>query len=145
MGKNVRSKLGDIAGIAVDETEDILYIFHRAKRSWNIDTDLSKISEPIKENTVLMINATDSSFIYAWGADTFYLPHGISLDRFGEFRIGLSCVCFTNPSCVFHLGNVWLTDVVTHQVYRFKKGYYRSPELILGNLFFLDDFHHFSS
>lgn len=112
--KDVQSKLGEIAGIAVDENENLLYIFHRAKRSWNIETDLQKISQPIPEDTVVVVNATDASFVYSWGADMFYMPHGISVDRFG---------------------NVWLTDVVAHQVFRFKKGYYKNPELVLGERF----------
>lgn len=90
MKKDVKNRLGEIAGIAIDQNNDILYIFHRAKRNWDLNTDLSKISEPIKENTIIMINATDSSFIYSWGSNQFYMPHGISLDKFG---------------------NVWLTDV----------------------------------
>lgn len=42
------------------------------------------------------------------------MPHGITVDKFG---------------------NIWLTDVVTHQVYRFKKGHFNNPQLILGKQF----------
>jgi len=122
LSDDVKSKIGDIAGIAIDENENILYIFHRAKRSWTMDLDLSKITEPIREDTVLMVNATDGTSLYSWGSNFFYLPHGISLDRFG---------------------NVWLTDVVTHQVYRFKKGYFKQPELVLGEKFVAGGKQHF--
>lgn len=42
------------------------------------------------------------------------MPHGISLDSDG---------------------NVWLTDVVRHQVFRYKRDSYSKPDLVLGEAF----------
>lgn len=46
--------------------------------------------------------------------DRFYLPNGISID---------------------HQGNVWLTDVILNQVFKYKKDQWSAPELILGQKF----------
>lgn len=67
--KDVYNRLGEISGIAIDEYDNILYIFHRGDRVWNAETDLYRINEPIKQDTVVMINATDSSFINSWGSN----------------------------------------------------------------------------
>ena len=114
LDSSLKSRIGEIAGIAVDENENILYIFQRGKRNWNIETDLTKITEPIKEDTIFMLNATDASFLFSFGANQFFMPHGISVDKFG---------------------NLYLTDVVSNQVYRFKKGYFEKPDLVLGERF----------
>lgn len=50
------------------------------------------------------------------------MPHGISLDS---------------------NGNVWLTDVFSHQVFKYKSDSYDKPELVLGEAFISgqDDSH----
>ncbi len=52
--------------------------------------------------TVVTVDAESGEAVDEWGADTFYMPHGIAVDA---------------------QGNVYLTDVGTHQVYRVKKSY----------------------
>lgn len=44
----------------------------------------------------------------------FYLPHGISVDL---------------------VGNLWLTDVALHQVFRYRNDNLEQPDLILGERF----------
>jgi peptidylamidoglycolate lyase len=51
------------------------------------------------------------------------MPHGISID----------------PQ-----GNIWLTDVALHQVFRFKRDQLNEPDLVLGERFVPgDDSKHF--
>lgn len=53
----------------------------------------------------------------------FYMPHGISVDL---------------------EGNVWVTDVALHQVFRFIHGSWDSPDLVLGEAFVPgNDLNHF--
>lgn len=52
---------------------------------------------PIKENTVLVLDGQTGKVLFQWGADMFWLPHGLTIDRHD---------------------NVWLTDVALHQVFK---------------------------
>jgi peptidylamidoglycolate lyase len=85
--------LGQVSGVGIDARGDVL-VFRRASRSWLSDT-LS--TEPIAEPTVLRFSAQTGELITAWGARQFAMPHGLSVD---------------------HQGNVWLTDVALHQVFK---------------------------
>jgi len=40
-----------------------------------------------------------------------------------------------NGITIDNSGNVWLTDIILHQVFKFKNGQWSSPELILGQRF----------
>ncbi|KAI4501845.1 hypothetical protein M0802_003180 [Mischocyttarus mexicanus] len=53
---------------------------------------------PITENTVLTLDPKTGDILNGWGNNTFYLPHGLHID---------------------HLGNVWLTDIALHQVFKY--------------------------
>lgn len=85
--------LGQVSGVGVDPRGDVL-VFRRASRSWLSDT-LS--TAPIAEPTVLRFSAETGELVAAWGAGQFAMPHGLSVD---------------------HQGNVWLTDVALHQVFK---------------------------
>jgi peptidylamidoglycolate lyase len=85
--------LGQVSGVGIDARGDVL-VFRRASRSWVSDT-LS--TEPIAEPTVLRFSAQTGELTAAWGAHQFAMPHGLSVD---------------------HQGNVWLTDVAFHQVFK---------------------------
>lgn len=52
---------------------------------------------PIKEHTVLTLDSQTGKVLWRWGADMFWLPHGLTIDRHD---------------------NLWLTDVALHQVFK---------------------------
>jgi len=93
-------RLGNVT--AVGEAEDRVWIFHRGSRQWNATSFDSNnqilYTTPISEETVLEIDANTGTILQQWGQNMFYMPHGLSLDN---------------------EGNVWLTDVGLHQVFKF--------------------------
>ncbi|KYN31222.1 Peptidyl-alpha-hydroxyglycine alpha-amidating lyase 2 [Trachymyrmex septentrionalis] len=109
--------LGEISGVAVEPTGNLV-IFHRGDRTWNYDTFdenaeyQEKYRGPIRENTVLKVDSKIGNIICGWGNQTFYLPHGIHVDPFG---------------------NIWLTDIALHQVFKYSTS--GIPQLILGQRF----------
>jgi peptidylamidoglycolate lyase len=87
--------LGQVSGVGIGARGDVL-VFRRARRSWLSSSD-SLSTEPIAEQTVLRFNAETGELVAAWGARQFAMPHGLSVD---------------------HQGNVWLTDVALHQIFK---------------------------
>ena len=85
-------RLGECAGVAVDAGGHV-FVFHRPGRGFE-----PSASEKIAEPTVLEIDADSGALINAWGADTFLVPHGITIDG---------------------SNNVFLTDVGLQQVFKF--------------------------
>jgi len=55
---------------------------------------------PILTNTIVTLSPKTGDVLSSWGAGFFYMPHGITID---------------------HQGNVWVTDVAMHQVFKVKK------------------------
>ncbi|XP_018403993.1 PREDICTED: peptidyl-alpha-hydroxyglycine alpha-amidating lyase 2-like isoform X2 [Cyphomyrmex costatus] len=118
--------LGEVSGVAVEPTGNLI-IFHRGDRTWNHDTfdENAKYQEkykgPIRENTVLTVDSKNGNIIRGWGNQTFYLPHGIHADPFG---------------------NIWLTDIALHQVFKYSA--FGVLQLILGQRFMPgSDINHF--
>ncbi|XP_011869021.1 PREDICTED: peptidyl-alpha-hydroxyglycine alpha-amidating lyase 2 [Vollenhovia emeryi] len=109
--------LGEVSGVAVDSTGNLV-IFHRGDRSWNYDTFnedgeyQEKYKGPIRDNTVLTLDSKTGEIIHGWGNQTFYLPHGIHVDPFG---------------------NIWLTDIALHQVFKYSAS--GVLQLVLGQRF----------
>jgi peptidylamidoglycolate lyase len=68
-------------------------VFHRPGRGFD-----TAATETLKDPTVLEIDAATGQLIHSWGADTFLVPHGITID---------------------HANNVFLTDVGLHQVLKY--------------------------
>ncbi|XP_015174775.1 PREDICTED: peptidyl-alpha-hydroxyglycine alpha-amidating lyase 2-like [Polistes dominula] len=109
--------LGQISGVSVDPS-GYPVIFHRADRIWefstftkeNVYTERDK--GPITEDTVLTLDPGSGNILRGWGRNMFYLPHGIHVDNFG---------------------NVWLTDIALHQVFKFNSS--GRLKLILGKRF----------
>lgn len=104
-GYPIGSKLfGNIAGVDIDKDNNVI-IFHRGSHIWNENTfdinDVYQLSKqsPIPEETVVTIDPKEKKIVRAWGRNTFYLPHGLSLDLEAK--------------------NVWLTDVAMHQVFKY--------------------------
>ena len=84
--------MGEAAGVAVD-TSGHVFVFHRPGRGF--DTAATKT---LTASPVLEIDAESGRLIRAWGANTFLVPHGITIDA---------------------ANNVFLTDVGLHQVFKF--------------------------
>jgi len=85
-------QLGEVAGVAVDTAGNVL-VFHRPGRGFDPAAP-TKLADP----TVLEIDATTGALRNAWGAETFIVPHGITVDS---------------------ANNVFLTDVGLQQVFKF--------------------------
>jgi len=86
--------LGQVAAVDVDSNNRV-FVFHRAERIWNgEEIKLEFIASP----TVLVLDSKTGKVIEQWGAETFVMPHGLTIDT---------------------EDNVWLTDVGLHQVFKF--------------------------
>jgi peptidylamidoglycolate lyase len=85
-------QMGEAAGVAVDKSGHV-FVFHRPGRGFD-----TAATETLKDPPVLEIDADTGRLIRAWGADTFLVPHGITIDRDD---------------------NVFLTDVGLHQVFKY--------------------------
>lgn len=99
-----KSLFGNIAGVDVDRNNNVI-IFHRGSHKWDESTfNANEIyqldrSSPISQDTVVTIDPIKKKIVNAWGANWFYMPHGLSLDQEGK--------------------HVWLTDVALHQVFKY--------------------------
>ncbi|RVE43482.1 hypothetical protein evm_011880 [Chilo suppressalis] len=111
-------KLGQVSGVALDGASHVL-VFHRATNVWDATTFSERnvyqsIGEPpISQPTILVFNET-GELIDMWGKNLFYIPHGITVDS---------------------NGNVWVTDVALHQVFKFTPDQKDKPALVLGEKF----------
>lgn len=85
--------LGLCAGIGVD-AHNRVFVFHRSGRQWSNPFP----AEPIAAPTVSVIDGKTGKLLSSWGARQFIMPHGLTVD---------------------HEGNLWLTDVGLHQVFKF--------------------------
>lgn len=97
--------VGQVSGIATLPSGDVA-IFHRADREWNSDTfnrnfSVNKLNEApeslIKNDTIMIIDRDHGGAVTTFGANLFFMPHGIASDD---------------------RGNLWVTDVARHQVMR---------------------------
>lgn len=111
--------LGQVGGVATDP-EGYLHVFHRADRTWEYssfdanNTFQARDHGPIKEPTLYTVNASNGVVLNKRAENFFYLPHGLTIDRQGNF---------------------WMTDVAMHQVFKFKSAGERDPSLVLGMKF----------
>ncbi|XP_060693049.1 peptidyl-glycine alpha-amidating monooxygenase A isoform X3 [Hemiscyllium ocellatum] len=110
-------ELGQVSGVALDSKTNLV-IFHRGNHVWDENSfDHKHIYQaqgigPIQYNTILTLDPVTVKVLNAVGANVFYLPHGISMDKDDNF---------------------WVTDVALHQVFKLgPKGDYL---LILGEAF----------
>ena len=86
--------MGEAAGVAVDSSGHV-FVFHRPGRGFD-----PAATELLKDAAVLEIDGGSGRLLQAWGANTFLVPHGITID---------------------HSNNVFLTDVGLHQVFKFSR------------------------
>lgn len=85
-------QLGECAGVALDANGHV-FVFHRPGRGFD-----TAATEKLTEPTVLEIEAGSGVLLNSWGANTFLVPHGITIDAGGS---------------------VFLTDVGLQQVFKF--------------------------
>jgi peptidylamidoglycolate lyase len=85
--------LGQATGVDVDSQGNV-WVFHRAGREWTEPFPM----EPIGLPTVWVFDGRTGRLLKSWGANTFVMPHGLTIDRDD---------------------NLWLTDVGRHQVFKF--------------------------
>ncbi|XP_010005512.1 PREDICTED: peptidyl-glycine alpha-amidating monooxygenase isoform X4 [Chaetura pelagica] len=108
-------KLGQVSGLALD-SENNLVIFHRGDHVWDENSFDSKFVYqqrglgPIEQNTILVLNPSNAKLLHSMGKNLFYLPHGLSIDK---------------------NGNYWVTDVALHQVLKLGPDT-KEPLLVLG-------------
>lgn len=70
------------------------FLFHRS--SFNSAGHYAKVEDgPIKNDTIVTLDAATGSLVDHWGSNLFYMPHGLEVDA---------------------EGNTWVTDVALHQV-----------------------------
>jgi peptidylamidoglycolate lyase len=87
--------LGIVSAVAVDSHNHV-FVFDRRDRTWPASDSLDPT--PIQGPTVEVFDGTTGVRLAEWGAKSFALPHGITIDA---------------------SDNVWLTDVALHQVYKY--------------------------
>ena len=85
--------LGLCAGVGVD-AQNRVFVFHRSGRKWSNPFPQETISQP----TVSVFEGASGKLLATWGQNRFIMPHGLTVD---------------------HEGNLWLTDVGLHQVFKF--------------------------
>ncbi|KAK4023103.1 hypothetical protein OUZ56_008536 [Daphnia magna] len=115
---SIELDVGQITGVAVDDKSNPV-ILHRGNVKWDggsFDSSgqYNRIDDgPIKNDTIVTLDAATGSLLDHWGSNLFYMPHGLEVDA---------------------EGNTWVTDVALHQVFKFPKGS-QVPSLTLGEAF----------
>ena len=84
--------MGEAAGVDVDKNGHV-FIFHRPGTGF-----APQATSKLTEATVLEVDPETGKLINSWGANTFIVPHGISID--GE-------------------NNIFFTDIALQQVFKF--------------------------
>lgn len=95
-------EMGQVTGVAVG-AEQRVYVFHRSDRTWTKTFP----TEPIRGHTIAVFDAKTGKLLSTLGSQTFIMPHGLSVDK---------------------EGNLWLTDVGSHQVFKIEP---RSGKVLL--------------
>lgn len=88
-------ELGNPTGIGIDSKQHV-FVFHRAYRKWPLIGPMP--DSLIQTNTVLELDRDKGTVINSWGSNMFVMPHGLTVDKDD---------------------NIWLTDVVLQQVFKF--------------------------
>ncbi|CAL8067913.1 unnamed protein product [Calicophoron daubneyi] len=118
--KTVYQHFGPISAVAMHNLQksNKVYVLHRGRSVWNSSTfDDNNVYQyqgqgPIKDEVLALIS--DGKLQEAYLKDTFYLPHGLTVD----------------PE-----GNIWITDTAMHQIFKFSLDAPEKPLLVLGEKF----------
>jgi DNA-binding beta-propeller fold protein YncE len=109
--------VGQTSGLAVD-VQQHLVLFHRGDRVWNELTFDSQnrlnrtyAKQPISNATIAVLDPVNGRVVAEHAKNLVYMPHGLSID----------------PE-----GNMWLTDVGSHQVIKLDAKKQFQPTLVLG-------------
>ncbi|KAE9551417.1 hypothetical protein FO519_005372 [Halicephalobus sp. NKZ332] len=120
----ISKPLGEVSGVALDKDGNLL-VFHRGDRVWDKDSFTSDFIlnsdfSPIKNSTIFKVDRSNGFVISEHGENQFYMPHGMTTDK---------------------EGNIYLTDVGLHQVFRLNPNF--TVNLVLGEKLVpgKDDFH----
>lgn len=95
--------LGSVSAVAFDPSGNVV-IFHRGRHVWNLlsfdqqNRYLQVQDGPIGESTLLIFHNESGALVGEWGANFFFMPHGLTIDRNNSY---------------------WVTDVALHQVFKF--------------------------
>ena len=84
-------ELGQVTGVAVSGQR--VYVFHRSDRTWTNTFP----TETISGQTIAIFDSETGKLLSTLGNLTFIMPHGLSVDKKGD---------------------LWLTDVGSHQVFK---------------------------
>lgn len=85
--------LGQATGVGVDSNQNV-WVFHRASREWSDPMPAT----PIEDATIAQFDGRTGTRLRTWGANRFIMPHGLTVDS---------------------KDNIWLTDVGSHQIFKF--------------------------
>src|SRR4030095_4201768 len=85
-------ELGEVPGVDVDSHGHV-FIFHRPGRGFEPGA-----TELIEDAAMIEVDAATGKLIAKWGANSFLVPHGVSIDDHN---------------------NIWLTDVGLQQVFKY--------------------------
>uniref|UniRef100_A0A158Q8J5 peptidylamidoglycolate lyase n=1 Tax=Elaeophora elaphi TaxID=1147741 RepID=A0A158Q8J5_9BILA len=102
----ISKPIGQITGLGIN-SKGYLLAFHRADRIWN-QWSFDKYNNfnaslgPIKNATIYAIDPISGKIMAEYGKDAFYMPHGLTID------------CHDN---------IWVTDVGSHQVFKYDKNF----------------------
>lgn len=114
----LKTNIGQVGGLDTD-MDGNLVVFHRGSRKWAFDSFFNDNFNtlrygPIKEDVLSLIDADTGKEVDSWGKNTFYMPHGLTVD---------------------YNDNIWMTDVALHQVFKFNLKKSDEPLLVLGTRF----------
>ncbi|CAF4235914.1 unnamed protein product, partial [Rotaria magnacalcarata] len=117
--KSLPAQLGEVGGIALNNANNELVVFHRGSRNWESKyfdeyRFRNEVYGPIEDDVLIHVDTRTGQTKYRWGAKMFYMPHGLTID---------------------HEGNFWLTDVAMHQVLMFQPNNLTHPALTVGEKF----------
>uniref|UniRef100_A0A336K1Y5 peptidylamidoglycolate lyase n=1 Tax=Culicoides sonorensis TaxID=179676 RepID=A0A336K1Y5_CULSO len=111
-------KFGPVTSVCVDKNNN-LHVMYRWDRIWDASTfDLQNRYNdirPIKNNVIYNLDLETGEILSSWGKNLFFLPHGLTVDI---------------------ENNAYITDVATHQVFKFALNEsLDKPILTLGDAF----------
>ncbi|CAF3020503.1 unnamed protein product [Rotaria sp. Silwood2] len=117
--KSLPIQFGEIGGIALNNANNELIVFHRGSRKWESEhfnqyRFRHEDYGPIEDDVLIHIDTHTGETKFRWGANKFFMPHGLTID---------------------HEGNYWLTDIIMHQVFMFKPNDLNQPALVIGEMF----------